>query len=192
MENFDPATNFFRIRGLTLTKLSRSLEQPFRGLSDDLIETALRLDSLEEWTPFAAEDRAVYQDIAAKTGRGLSILCYRTTITRVLSRGSGLSRLGTSKRMVHTSSVKMFAERMIPGMASRFRDQHIGRLIAEFSQSPTNTKSLLNPKISAASVSKFPAFELDRRKFCCHPIHYWPHPDALAWHKEEIFDRFSP
>jgi hypothetical protein len=31
------------------------------GLSDELVETALRLESLEQWVPFVAEDRAVYQ-----------------------------------------------------------------------------------------------------------------------------------
>jgi hypothetical protein len=30
-------------------------------LSDELIETALRLESLEQWTPFVAEDRAIYR-----------------------------------------------------------------------------------------------------------------------------------
>jgi len=52
---------------------------------------------------------------------------------------------------------------------------------------------MLNPKISSASVARFPALELDRRKILLPTDScYWPHQDALAWHKQEVFDRFSP
>lgn len=57
-ESFDPTTNLFRIRGLEWDETSVLLGI---GLPDDLVETALRLESLEEWTPFVAEDRAVYR-----------------------------------------------------------------------------------------------------------------------------------
>ena len=52
---------------------------------------------------------------------------------------------------------------------------------------------IVNPKISGASAARFPALELDRRKILL-PVDscYRPHPDALAWHKLEVFDRFSP
>jgi putative restriction endonuclease len=52
---------------------------------------------------------------------------------------------------------------------------------------------VVNPKISTASVSMFPALEIDRRKIVLPANeHYWPHPNALAWHKQEVFDRFVP
>ena len=52
---------------------------------------------------------------------------------------------------------------------------------------------VVNAKISNASVSKFPALEIDRRKIVLpSDQHYWPHPDALAWHKQEAFDQFAP
>ena len=58
MENFDTSANLFRIRGLEWDETSGLLGI---GFPDDLVETALRLESLEEWTPFVAEDRAVYR-----------------------------------------------------------------------------------------------------------------------------------
>jgi len=58
VETFDPISSLFRVRGLEWAEVSAYLGV---GLSDDLIETALALESLEEWVPFAAEDRAVYQ-----------------------------------------------------------------------------------------------------------------------------------
>src|SRR6266446_5995942 len=61
VENFDPATNLFRIRGLTFDEVATVTGTALSEESDELIETALRLESLEEWVPFAAEDRAVYR-----------------------------------------------------------------------------------------------------------------------------------
>jgi hypothetical protein len=61
VENFDPATDLFRIRGLTFEEVAGVTGTSLSEESDELIETALRLESLEEWVPFAAEDRAVYK-----------------------------------------------------------------------------------------------------------------------------------
>jgi len=34
--------------------------------------------------------------------------------------------------------------------------------------------------------------EMDRRRVQLpKDEYYWPHPDALAWHKQERFERFS-
>jgi hypothetical protein len=61
VENFDPATDLFRIRGLTFDEVAAVTGTALSEESDALIETALRLESLEKWIPFAAEDRAVYK-----------------------------------------------------------------------------------------------------------------------------------
>ena len=51
---------------------------------------------------------------------------------------------------------------------------------------------LVNPKIANASVANFPAIALQRRKVLLPDDPYYrPHPDALAWHKQEVFDRFD-
>jgi putative restriction endonuclease len=51
---------------------------------------------------------------------------------------------------------------------------------------------VVNPKISAASVDRFPAIAVDRKKILLpKDEYYWPHPDAIAWHKQEVFDRFA-
>ena len=58
VESYNPTSDLFRIRGLEWFEVSALLGM---SLSDDLIETALRLESLEQWAPFVAEDRAIYQ-----------------------------------------------------------------------------------------------------------------------------------
>jgi putative restriction endonuclease len=51
---------------------------------------------------------------------------------------------------------------------------------------------VVNPKVASASVANFPAIELDRRPILLPSDPYYrPHPDALAWHKQEVFDRFE-
>ena len=59
VENFDPVSDLFRIRGLTFDEVIAVTGTALSEESDELIETALRLESLEESVPFAAEDRAV-------------------------------------------------------------------------------------------------------------------------------------
>ncbi len=52
---------------------------------------------------------------------------------------------------------------------------------------------VLNPKLSAARIANFPLAEMDRRSIRLpEDPYYRPHPNALAWHKEEVFDRFEP
>ena len=51
---------------------------------------------------------------------------------------------------------------------------------------------VINPKARAASVASFPLMEMDRRQIQLpKDRYYWPHADALVWHKKEVFDKFS-
>ena len=51
---------------------------------------------------------------------------------------------------------------------------------------------VVNPKARAADTATFQVFEFDRRRIQLpKDSYYWPHPEALAWHKREVFDRFS-
>src|SRR5262249_21644661 len=93
--------------------------------------------------------------------------CSQITTTHVLSQVSGLNHLGTLKRMVHTSLAKMFVERMILEMESRFRDQLIGHLIAEFSRYRINTRLLLIRKFRLrASIDFQRSRWIVKRSYC--------------------------
>ena len=140
VENFDPAADLFRIRGLTFDEVIVVTGTALSEESDELIETALRLESLEEWVPFAAEDRAVYRISRQKRDAAFrSIVLSNYNYTCAVT-GSGSSRLGTSKRMAHTSLGRICVAQTIHEMASHFHDRHTGLSIAEFLGSPTNTK----------------------------------------------------
>jgi len=60
VQRFEAAAHVFRIRGLHAEEISRYLYGNY-GLADDLLETALRLESLEDWTATVQEDRAIYR-----------------------------------------------------------------------------------------------------------------------------------
>src|SRR6266513_5934113 len=188
VENFDPATNLFRIRGLEWDEISTLLGI---GLSDDLLETALRLESLEQWTPFVAEDRAVYQVSRQK----------RDAAFRNIVLGKyGYTCAVTGERFHSPHHVEADGAHIIGKDVRGTDDPRNGIALSKSAHWAFDRgiftisdqyEVLVNPKISNASVSKFPALEIDRRKIVLpSEEHYWPHPDALAWHKEEVFDRF--
>src|ERR1043165_2552951 len=58
VESFDPGRDLFRIRGVPADRFTDYLDRP---LQDELVETALRLESLEDWQPFVREDRVLYR-----------------------------------------------------------------------------------------------------------------------------------
>jgi hypothetical protein len=69
VEEFEQRRHLFRIRGLHFDQIETYLAGgPIlpEQVPDDLLETALRLESLESWTPFVQESRAVYRVSSVK------------------------------------------------------------------------------------------------------------------------------
>lgn len=189
VENFDPSTSLFRIRGLEWDETSTFLGI---GLSDDLLETALRLESLEQWTPFVAEDRAVY-----KVSRQKRDVAFRN----IVLANFGHTCAVTGQRFHSSHHVEADGAHIIGkdvrgtddprnGIAlSRSTHWAFDRGIFRISD---QYEIVVNPKIADASTDKFPVIEMDRKKIMLpKDQYYWPHPEALAWHKEAVFDRFS-
>jgi putative restriction endonuclease len=161
--------------------------------SDELIEAALRLESLEEWVPFAAENRAVYKISRQKRDaafRSIVLLNYNYTCAVTGQRFK-------SARHVEADGAHIIGKDVLGtddprnGVAlSRSAHWAFDRGIFTISD---QYEVVVHPKISNANVSRFPALEIDGTKIVLPPDrHYWPHPDALAWHKQEVFDQFVP
>lgn len=190
VENFDAATNLFRIRGLEWDEMSAFLSI---GLSDDLLETALRLESLEQWTPFVAENRAVYQ-----VSRQKRDAAFRS----IVLANYGHTCAVTGQRFYSPRHVEADGAHII-GKEVRGTDDPRNGIALSKSAHWAFDKGLftisdqyevvVNPKVSSGSVARFPALDLNRHRVLLPADScYWPHPDALAWHKQEIFDRFAP
>ena len=189
VENFDPSTNLFRIRGLELSEITSFLGI---GLSDDLLETALRLESLEQWTPFVAENRAVYQVSRGKRDaafRGIVLANYGYTCAVTGQMFHSARHIEADGAHIIGKDVRGTDDPRNGIALSKSAHWAFDRGLFTISD---QYEMIINPKISAASIAKFPAIELDRRKILLPSDScYWPHPDALAWHKQEVFDRFS-
>ena len=189
VEHFDAATYLFRVRGMEWAEVSTILGL---GLSDDLIETALRLESLEEWAPFVAEDRAVYQISRQKRDIAFS---------GIVLGNYGHTCAVTGQRFQSPNHTEADAAHIIGKEVRGTDDPRNGLALAKsvhwafdrgiFTISD-QYEVMINPKVQAASSANFPLLALDRRQIQLpRDPYYWPHVEALAWHKREVFDRFD-
>jgi hypothetical protein len=193
VENFDSAAGLFRIRGLTFDEVAAVTGTALSEESDELIETALRLESLEKWVPFAAEDRAVY-----KISRQKRDAAFRSIVLSNYNHACAV----TGQRFHSPHHVEADGAHIIRKDVRGTDDPRNGIALSRSThwafdhgifRISDQYEVVVNPKISDTSVDKFPAIAMDRKKILLpKDEYYWPHPDALAWHKQEIFDRFSP
>ena len=190
VENFDPTTNLFRIRGLEWDETSTFLGI---GLSDNLLETALRLESLEQWTPFVAEDRTVYRVSRQKRD---------AAFRNIVLANYGHTCAVTGQRFYSPRHVEADGAHIIGKEVRGTDDPRNGLALSKSAHWAFDRgiftisdryEIVVNPRVSSDSVASFPALEMNRRKILLpQDSCYWPHPDALAWHKKEVFERFSP
>ena len=190
VETFDPRESLFRIRGLELSEITKFLGI---GLSDDLLETALRLESLEQWTPFVAEDRAVYQVSRQKRDaafRNIVLTNYGHTCAVTGQRFHSPRHVEADGAHIIGKDVRGTDDPRNGIALSKSAHWAFDRGIFTISD---QYEVVVNPKIASASIARFPALEFDRQKILLPTDScYWPHPEALAWHRRETFDRFLP
>ena len=189
VEQFDPKEDLFRIRGLEWEEVSRFLGI---GLSDDLVETALRLESLEQWAPFVAENRAVYQVSREKRDaafRGIVLQNYGYTCAVTGQRFHSPQHVEAQGAHIIGKDVHGTDDPRNGIALSRSAHWAFDKGIFTISD---QYKVIVNPKARAADGAKFPILEMDRTSIALPPDKaYWPHPEALEWHKAEVFDHFT-
>lgn len=189
VEHFDAGKALFRIRGLEWAEVATLLGM---SLSDDLLETALRLESLEQWVPFVAEDRAIYQVSRQKRDAAFSeIVLDNYSYTCAVS----------GQRFHSANHAEADGAHIIGKEVRGTDDPRNGVALAKsvhwaFDRGVFTISDqyevVINPEAKAASIANFPLLEMDRRRIQLpKDTYYWPHPEALAWHKKEVFDRFS-
>jgi hypothetical protein len=191
IQSFDAAADLFRVRGLTFEEVAALTGTGLSEESDDLIEVALRLESLEEWVPFAAEDRAVYRISRQKRDaafRTIVLSNYDHTCAVTGQRFKSPQHVEADGAHIIGKDVRGTDDPRNGIALSRSTHWAFDRGIFTISD---QYEIVVNPKIAGASTDKFPVIEMDRRKITLpKDQHYWPHPEALAWHKDVVFDRF--
>ena len=189
VESFDARTDLFRIRGLEWSEVAEFLGL---GLSDDLVETALRLESLEEWIPFVAENRAIYQvsrEMRDTAFRGIVLENYGNTCAITGLRFHSPQHTEADAAHIISKDVRGTDDPRNGLALSKSVHWAFDRGVFTISD---QYEVVLHPKARRANIAAFPLMEMDRR-----PIqlpsdrYYWPHVEALSWHKREVFDRFE-
>jgi predicted restriction endonuclease len=190
VQQFEPAAHVFRIRGLHAEEISRYLYGDY-GLADDLLETALRLESLESWTATVQEDRAIYRVSRQKR---------EAAFREIVLSNYGFTCAVTGLRFRHGRTIEAEAAHIIGkdvlgtddprnGLAlSRTAHWAFDRGLVTISD---QYELIVHRQAKAADHALFPILEA-AGNFILLPSEsvYRPHPEALEWHRKERFGAF--
>lgn len=189
VEEFDPGRHLFRICGVAAYRFADYLDRP---LSDDLLETALRLEALEEWQPFLQEDRVLYKISAQKRDE-----VFRDVVLSNYDRTCAV----TGQRFVYSATVEADAAHIIAKGSRGTDDPRNGLALSKsvhwaFDQGiftiSDQYEVIIHPAASRASAAAFPLLETDRKRIALPTDSaYYPHQEALEWHRKERFGVFA-
>jgi hypothetical protein len=189
VEQFDHKANLFRISGVPADRFTDYINRP---LSDDLIETVLRLEALEEWQPFVQEDRVLYRVNAQKRDEA-----FRDVVLANYDRTCAI----TGQKFIYSSTVEAQAAHIIAKGVRGTDDPRNGLALSRSAHWAFDAgiftisdqyEVIVHPEAKRALSSLFPVLEADRRR-----IHlpsdtaYHPHQEALSWHRENRFGHFA-
>ena len=189
VESFDAWGSLFQIRGVPADRLLDYLDTP---LTDDLLETAVRLESLEEWTPFVKEERVLYHVNPQKRDQAFRDV--------VLGNDDHTCAV-TGQKFVYSSTVEADAAHIIAKGKRGTDDPRNGLALSRsvhwaFDQGiftiSDQYEVLVHPAARQASSKAFALLEMDRKRILLPPDPaYLPHQEALAWHRSERFGIFA-
>lgn len=190
VEDYDASNRLFRIREVTIDGFYGRIA-PGELLSDDLIETALQLETLEEWTPFVAEDRAVYHVDKQK----------RDAAFRKIVRSNYANTCAvTRSRFVYDKSIEVEAAHIIDHSEQGTDDPRNGIALSRtahwaFGEGlftiSDQYEIVVHPKARDTNLQTFPILASNGEMIRLpEDTDSRPHPEALEWHRKERFGRF--
>jgi len=187
---YDPDQNVFRLRGLHVEEVTTYLYES-SNLDDDLLETAVRLEALEEWTPTVQEERAIYH-----TNRLKRDAAFRDVILGNYDYSCAVTGL----RFRHGSHVEAEAAHIIGKEARGPDDPRNGLALSRtahwafdhgiFTLSD-DYEVRIHDHARDGDQRLVPIYEADGKRIRLpNEAFYRPHPSALAWHREHRFGAF--
>lgn len=192
IEDFDQGERLFRIREVTIEQFQQRLDPESETLSDDLIETALQLETLERWTPFVSENRAVYRVSKAKRDTA-----FRSIVLENYDRSCAVLR----SRFVYGKSSEAQAAHIIGKEVNGTDDPRNGLALSHtahwaFDQGIITISDqyevIVHPKARDAHCRHFPIIEADRQQIALPGDESnYPHSEALKWHRTRVFGKFA-
>jgi predicted restriction endonuclease len=188
IDTYDSFSDTFSIQHVDFA----TLEQVSNGIDDEIfIASALREFTLEEFNPFVAEDKAIYKITSQKRDHAFKNVVldqydFQCAATGVKYHSDNL----TEAQAAHIIPKSEKGSDDPRNGISLCRTAHWAFDVGMFTISDqfeiivhTNTKS--------TSVNKFPIMGMNGMQINLpEDENYYPHPEALAWHKKEVFEKF--
>lgn len=188
IDSYDPASDTFGIQHVDFA----TLEQVSSGTDDEIfIASALREFTLEEFNPFVAEDKAIYQVTSQKRNQAfknvvLDQYSFQCAVTGVKYHSDNLTEAQASHIIPKS---KKGSDDPRNGI-SLCRTSHWAFDAGMFTVSD-QFEIVVHPKAKLASSNKFPILEMTGVQINLpEDENYFPHPEVLEWHKKEVFNKF--
>jgi predicted restriction endonuclease len=191
IEDFDQENRLFKIRQVTIEAFQNQID-PSQVLSDDLIETALQLEALEAWTPYVAEDRAIYK--VAKVKRDVA---FRKIVLENYKHTCAITR----SKFVHKELIEAQAAHIISKEVNGTDDPRNGLALSHGAHWAFDRgiftisdqfEVMVHPKALDAEHERFGLIGLDKKTILLPDDESnFPHQEALHWHRQEVFGRFD-
>ena len=190
IDNYDPATDLFTLFHVDYATLA----QVSQGVDDDIfISSAIRAFALDEFKPFVAEDLAIYQVSKQKRDQAFKNVIldqydFQCAVTGLKYHSNNL----TEAQAAHIiGKGNQGSDDPRNGIALS-RTAHWAFDVGMFTISD-QYEIVVHPKAKSASINKFPILDMNGRQIHLpDDENYYPHVEALAWHKNEVFKYFSP
>ena len=190
IERYDPGQDVFQLRGLHVEEVARYIYSQ-NHLRDDLVETAVRLEALENWTPLVQEERAIYQVNRLKRDAA-----FRDVVLSNYNYACAVTGL----RFRFGTHVEAEAAHIIGKEAHGPDDPRNGLALSRtahwaFDRGIFTLSDDYEIRIHDRARGKDQRFNLifeaeGKQIMLPNEEFNKPHPEALAWHREQRFGAF--
>lgn len=189
IDNYDPDSEIFSIQHVDFA----TLEQVSKGTDDEIfIATAIRTFTLEEFSPFVSEDKAIYQVSSQKRNQAFKDVVldqygFRCAVSGIKYHSGNLKEAQAAHII---SKGKNGCDDPRNGIALS-RTAHWAFDVGIFTISD-QFEIVVHPKAKLAGANKFPILDMNGVQINLpEDENYYPHQEALEWHKKEVFNKFS-
>ena len=162
------------------------------GAGDEIfIASTLRSFTLEEFNPFISEDKAIYQVSTQKRNRAFKDVVidqydFKCAVTGVKYHSENLAEAQAAHII---SKSKNGSDDPRNGIALS-RTAHWAFDVGLFTISD-QFEIVVHPKAKLASANQFPILDMNGVQINLpEDENFYPHQEALEWHKKEVFNKF--
>ncbi len=187
-QSFDENLHSFLVQGAGFDMLQQVIGST---INDELLDTALRLEALEAWVPFIEEGKSIYKLSAEKRDnafRGVILDNYCNTCAV------------TGQRFHFGDNIEAEAAHIISKYKRGTDDPRNGIALSRsvhwafdkgiFTISD-QYEIVIHPRSCEANYQQFSLMNLDRKRLTLpEDDYYFPHPEALKWHRDNKFGEF--